>query len=275
MSRPLDGRVAIVTGGGWNIGRVVALRLAKLGAAVVVASRTMDRLQSVVTEIESAGGQGLAVSCDVTKLEQTEALAAEALSRFGRIDIMVACAGGSGAHQSIEEVDPAVWYDVVAKNLHGTFHCARSVLPTFRANNAGHIITFAGGGAFFPILGESATAYASSKAAICRFMDQLQAELYQTGIRVNAVEPGMVWSEDTLAAVAAEEARTGQPHPQRGANRSPEDVADLVEFLTTEPGAGVRGRILSVNDDWWRNPESVQAVEQNLMMFRLRRHDGS
>ena len=275
QAKPLANQVAVVTGGGWNIGRAIALRLSELGASVVVASRTADHLEAVVEQITANGGEALAVACDVLQLDQVENLVGATVERFGTVDIMVACAGGSGAHQSIEDVDPQVWYDVVAKNLHGTFHCARCVLPIFRGKNRGHILTFAGGGAFFPWVGYSATAYASSKAAVCRFTDQLQAELLDTNIRVNCIEPGMVWSPDKIASVEAEEQRTGQTHPDRDTNRPPEAAAELVEFLTTEAGAAIRGRIISVNDSWWRDPNEVQAVEDTLTMYRLRRYDGT
>jgi len=275
QDQPLAGQVAIVTGGGWNIGRAIALRLSQIGASVVIASRSAERLDSVAEEITANGGEALAVPCDVMRLEQVEDLVRAAVTRFGTVDIMAACAGGSGAHQSIEDVDPQEWSDVVAKNLHSTFHCSRCVLPIFRDKNRGHIITFTGGGAFFPWVGYFATAYASAKAAICRFTDQLQAELLDTGIRVNCVEPGMVWSPDKIKAIEEEERRTGQPHPDRATNRPPEAAAELVELLTTAPGASIRGRIVSVNDTWWRDPGAVRAVEDSLTMYRLRRYDGS
>ncbi len=274
-AKPLADRVAVITGGGWNIGRAIALRLAKLGARVVITSRSAERLEQVAAEIEAGGGEALALPCDVMQLDQVEQLITRSVERFDTIDLMVACAGGSGAHARIEDVDPQVWYDVVAKNLHGTFHCARAVLPIFRDQDAGHLLTFAGGGAFFPWVGYNATAYASAKAALCRFTDQLQAELLDTGIRVNCIEPGMVWSPDKLAEIEAEEHRSGQPHPDRATNRSPEAAAELVEFLTSTAGAAIRGRILSVNDTWWRDPAQVRAVEDTLTMYRLRRYDGT
>ena len=275
QDQPLADQVAIVTGGGWNIGRAIALRLSRIGAHVVIASRSEDRLKMVVDEITASGGSALAVPCDVMCLEQVEHLIEATVAHFGTVDIMASCAGGSGAHESIEDVDPQVWYDVVAKNLHGTFHCARCVLPIFRAKNSGHILTFTGGGAFFPWVGYFATAYASAKAGICRFTDQLQAELLDTNIRVNCVEPGMVWSPDKIKAVEAQEQESGQPHPDRASNHPPESAAELVESLTTGPGTAIRGRIVSVNDSWWRDPDEIRAVEDSLTMYRLRRYDGT
>lgn len=265
--------VALVTGGGWNIGRAVALRLAAAGARVVVAARREDRLRETLAAITAAGGAGLAIPADVTELREVEAVVSQTLERFGRIDILVAAAGGSGAHAPIDQVDPGEWYDVIAKNLFGTFHAARCVLPTMRAQSRGVILTFTGGGAFFPWVGAMATAYATAKAAVCRFTDQLQAELLDTPIRVNCIEPGMVWDPDRLAQVAAEEARTGQPHPERAANRPPELAAELVHFLASDEGAVLRGRVISVNDDWWRDSERVKAVEDTVHLYRLRRVD--
>ncbi|MCB9889378.1 MAG: SDR family oxidoreductase [Planctomycetes bacterium] len=268
------GQVAVVTGGGFNIGRAVALRLAALGLRVTVASRTAARLHVVVDEIERAGGSALAVPCDVVHPEQVERVVAETVRRFGRVDLMVAAAGGSGAHLPVGEVDPEIWRTVVANNLFGTFHCAHAVLPRFRAQGSGHLIHFAGGGAFFPMLGVHATAYASAKAAICRFTDQLQAELLDTAIRVNCVDPGEVWSPEQRVAIEAEERRTGQPHPGRHRAVPAELAADLIAFLHGPAGSAVRGRLVSVHDRWWHDPEEVAGVEQSVARYRLRRHDG-
>ena len=123
------------------------------------------------------------------------------------------------------------------------------------------------------MVGHYLTAYATAKAAICRFTDQLQAELLETDIRVNCIEPGMVWSPDRLREVEAEEARSGKPHPERHGNRSPEDAAELALFLASAAGSALRGRVLSVHDDWWRNPDRVEEVEKTVHLYRLRRVD--
>ncbi len=269
----LQDQVAVVTGGGWNIGRAVALGFARAGARVVVAARRAAHLEEVVGTIRAAGGEALAVPTDVTRLAEVERMVSAAVETFGTVDILAAAAGGGGAYAAIDEVAPQDWYDVHLKNLHGTFHAARCVLPILRAKNSGVILTFSGGGAYFPMLGHHLTAYATAKAAICRFTDQLQAELLDTGIRVNCIEPGMVWSPDRLREVEAEEAQTGTPHPDRHLNRPPEDAAELALFLASEAGSGIRGRLLAVGDRWWRNPDSVQDVEATVHLYRLRRMD--
>ncbi len=263
--------VAVVTGGGWNIGRATAQRLARAGARVVVASRQEARLKETLAGIEAAGGQGLAIPTDVTRLEDVEAVIAQTLDLYGRIDILVAAAGGAGAHAPIDAVDPSEWCDVFAKNVFGAFYAARCALPIMREQNRGVILTFTGGGAFFPWVGVNGSAYATAKAAICRFTDQLQAELLDTAIRVHCVAPGLVWDPDRLREVEAEEARTGTEHPERHINRPPEDAAELVEFLASEESAFLRGRVVAVSDDWWRDPARVRAVEDTVHLYRLRR----
>ncbi len=273
MSGLLRDQVAIVTGGGWNIGRAVAERFAAEGAKVVIASRNQENLDATVAAIAAAGGEVMAQPTDVTQLDQVEALVAATLQRYGTVDILAAAAGGSGAHQPIDQVDPLDWDQVFSKNLRATFNSARVVLPTMRQHNKGRILTFTGGGAFFPWVGVNATAYACSKAAICRFTDQLQAELLDTGINVNCVEPGMVWSPHKLKMVEEEEARTGKPHPERGINRPPDDAAELALFLASSQSDGLRGRIVSVADDWWRDPDGVRRIEETVHLYRLRRAD--
>ncbi len=271
MRGELAGRVAIVTAGGWNIGRAVAERFAAAGARVVVASRRADRLEETVAAIRAQGGEASACVADVTDLAQCEALAAETLARHGTIDIVAALAGGMGGYGRIDEVDPAAWRATVEANLFGAFHTVRATLPVLRAKNAGEVLLCTGGGGFFPMLGETITAYACAKAAICRLTDQLTAEHYETGIRFHCLEPGMVWSPETLAGIEAEERRTGVPHPGRAHNHPPEDAAELALFLVSERSRPLRGRCVSVDDPWWRDPAQVQRVEQTLSLYRLHR----
>src|SRR5690606_4477562 len=145
---------------------------------------------------------------------------------------------------------------------------------TFRRRNSGAVLLCAGGGAFHPVLGEPIAAYACAKAALCRLTDQATAELLDTGIRVNCIDPGLAWDDETLAAVEREERRSGRPHPQRTAYRPASQAAELAAWLVAERSDGVRGRCVSVYDAWWRDPAEVAAVERTLHRYRLRRYDG-
>ena len=267
----LDGKVAIVTGGGWNIGRAIARRFAREGARVAICGRTEERLEETAQEIRAAGGQVLAVRADVTELDQMETLAERTLSTFGTIDTMAAIAGGGGGYEAVDAIDPSWWEHVIRINLVGTFNAVRVTLPTLREKNAGTIVTCTGGGGWFPLLGVHATAYATAKAGVCRFTDQLAVELWETGIRVNCLQPGLTWDPERLAAIEEEERRTGEAHPQRATNHAPEDGAELALWLASEESAPLNGRSVSVDEDWWRDPRKVQAVSESQHAFCLRR----
>jgi 3-oxoacyl-[acyl-carrier protein] reductase len=271
VSGRLEGRVAIVTGGGWNIGRALARAFAAEGAAVAICGRRVEHLERTGKEIEAAGGRVLYRRADVTELAQMEELAAATLDAFGSIDVVAAIAGGGGGYEAVDAIDPAWWEHVIRINLVGTFNTVRAALPTMRAQNAGSIITTSGGGAYFPELGLEATAYASAKAGVCRFTDQLACELLDTGIRVNCLQPGLVWSEDSLREVEEEERRTGQPHPHREQNHAPEEAAELAVWLASDDSRPLTGRLVSVDDDWWHDPAQVQTVCASLHAYGLRR----
>lgn len=267
----LRGKTALVTGGGWNIGRAVAERLAAEGARVVVSGRNLDHLDATVAAIRARGGEALAATADVTVLAEVERCVATATERFGPVDCLAAIAGGGGGYQAVDAIDPELWARVVQLNLVGTFHAVRAVLPAMRQRNAGTIVTCTGGGAFFPMVGDHLTAYAAAKAGVCRFTDQLAVELFGTGIRVNCMQPGQVWSEDRQRQIQQEEQRTGAPHPHRQHNHPPEHAAELCAFLLADDSAPLSGRIASVDEDWWRHPDRIAEVAQSLHSSCLRR----
>ena len=140
-----------------------------------------------------------------------------------------------------------------------------------RERNQGAILTCTGGGGWFPILSVPATAYATAKAGLGRLTDQLAVELMQTGIRVNCLQPGLTWDPEQLERIEAEERAGGAPHPDRTRNHPPEDAAELAVFLASDASAPMTGRSVSVDEDWWRDREQVQAVCQSQHAFTLRR----
>ena len=271
MTGLLSERVAIVTGGGVNIGRAVARRFAAEGARVVVSGRREELLEETVALIETEGGAAMAVPGDVTSLADMERVAARTVERFGTIDSLAALAGGGHVDEEIDRIDAGWWVQVIQQNIVGTFHATRAVLPTMRAKNYGTIVTCAGGGALFPTPGTCATDYATAKAGICRFTDQLAVELMDTGIRVNCMLPGLTWPEEKLAEVAAEEARTGKPHPDREHNRPPEESAELAAWLASEESSPLFGRTILTTEDWWRDPDKVHLVHHSYHRSCLRR----
>ena len=271
MEHALAGKVALVTGGGWNIGRATSLRLAREGARVVLAGRRPGPLEETAAAIRAEGGTALAVPADVTDWGSVQRLVAVAEEGFGPIDALLALAGGGSAGGPFEASDPGAWAGVVAANLVGTYHAARAVVPGMRERGGGTIVTCGGGGASFPLLGVPLTAYASAKAAICRFTDQLAVELLESGIRVNCLLPGLTWSAAWLRVVEEEEQRLGRPHPERAANRPPEETAELAAWLASDASRPLTGRTVAPEERWWRDPAQVAAVQADLHAACLRR----
>lgn len=266
----LEGKVAIVTGGGWNIGRAIARELAREGAAVVVTGRRESLLNETAELVTSEGGRALSVRGDVTRLDHMENVVQRARAEFERVDCVCAIAGGGGGYEPVDIIDPGWWKHVIDINVLGTFHIVRAALPSLR-ERGGTIITCSGGGAYFPMLGMNATAYATAKAAVCRFTDQLAVELLDAGIRVNCLQPGLTWSEEKLREIESEEERAGAPHPDRAQNHSPADAAELAAWLACDDSAPLTGRLVSVDEDWWRDPAQVEAVCQSMHAYCLRR----
>ena len=273
MSRALAGQVAIVTGAGWNIGRAVAEAFAAAGARVVLASRRQDRLAQVSAAIRAAGGEALVVPTDVTELAQVEVLVEKTVATYGGLDCFAAIAGGGCVYQSIEAMRPEDWDRIFQVNTTSTFYCGRAVLPVFREQGRGNLITCSGGGSYHPVLGQEMLAYACAKAAVCRFTDQLTAELWDTPIRINCLDPGLCWDQETEKQIAAGEAASGMPHPLRERNRPPQAAGELALWLASPASEPIRGRLVSVYDEWWRDPVQVAQVHQSISRYRLRRDD--
>lgn len=278
-AKALQGRTAVVTGGARNLGRAVARAFLEAGALVVLAGRDADRLARVRDEVleqsklpptsprlQFHAGD---LACD----GEAEALMACAHAHFGRIDYVTCFAGGGGADDPIDVQSPAAWEAIVRDNVFTSARCARAALPQLRRAH-GSLLFCSGGGAWFPETGAHHTAYAVAKAALCRLTDQLAFELLSDGVRVNCIQPGMVWNEHDLARVAAEEQASGAPHPLRVHNRRPEDAAELALWLCSERSAPLSGRLVALDDPWWRTASraDLERIQQDPNAYTLRRH---
>lgn len=218
--KPLDGRTALVTGGGTGIGHAVALALARAGARVVVCGRRPEPLERTVAEVESLGARGLAVAADVSDPQDVRRVVETALARFGSIDILINNAGISGGGR-IHEHDLAEWDSIMAVNLRGPFLLMRQVLPLMRAQRRGHVINISSESGLEHYAGDGA--YGVAKHALNALGEYAQRENQDLGIRVNTICPGMVVSE---MSVDSEGLNLDKCLP-------PEDIADLVLWLLT------------------------------------------
>jgi NAD(P)-dependent dehydrogenase (short-subunit alcohol dehydrogenase family) len=224
----LDGQVAIVTGGGSGIGRATALMLAAEGAQVVIAGRRKPPLDTVVGEIEKAGGSAAARQADVADPEQAVGLARWTLERYGRVDVLVNNAGHSSRIRNIRWVPKEEWDSVLAVNLTGVYLLTQAVLPGMIERGGGTIVTVGSVAAIRPGLLGGAP-YGAAKAAVLNLMGHIHMVLRDKGIRATTIMPAEV---DTPILA-------NRPLPPDAKARAtmiqPEDVASAILLCVTLP----------------------------------------
>lgn len=191
VGNALQGRTALVTGGGRGIGRSAALELARQGATVAVLSRSNAEIAAVAYEIQQQGGQAHTLAADVADMAAVEAAVAELADLSGPVDILVNNAAIIGPIKPIEQTDPVAWTNTISINLIGAYHCMRAVLPSMRERNWGRIINVSSGAATGSGL-PRASAYSASKAALDMITRAAASELAGSGVYINAIYPGVV-----------------------------------------------------------------------------------
>jgi NAD(P)-dependent dehydrogenase (short-subunit alcohol dehydrogenase family) len=243
------GRTALVTGGGRGIGAATARALAREGAAVVVAARTLDEVDAVARDVEAMGGTALPVRLDVTDEESVADAFGRARSELGPVDILVNNAGTPGVPLPISETEPSDWRRVFDVNVTGAFLCAREAMPEMISRGWGRIVNVSSAAARHPMAGMAA--YGASKAALDQLTRVLALEGEPHNVFVTGVYPGVI---DTRMQ---EESRGFPPdligkslhrmfHGYRdfGMLRAPEEPAELVVYLCTPEAARLNGHVI-------------------------------
>lgn len=241
--KPLEGRVALVTGASQGIGRACALRLAHEGASVALAARNVERLQQVESEIASAGGQAASFAMDVAQEEQIKSGFKAALERFGKIDILVNNAGIT-RDQLMMRMKRVDWDAVLDTNLTGPYVCIQAAIGSMLKQRWGRIINITS------VVGQTGQAgqanYASSKAGLIGLTMSVAREVASRNITVNAVAPG--WIETAMTDVLSPELREGMikavPLGRAGTDQ---EVAHAVCFLASPDSGYITGHVLNVN----------------------------
>jgi NAD(P)-dependent dehydrogenase (short-subunit alcohol dehydrogenase family) len=240
----LDGKVAIVTGASSGLGVAFARGLAEAGADIVIGARRKDGLEETSRLVEQAGRRCLALTTDVTRPDDCQALVEAAVERFGGVDILVNNAGVGTAVPALREA-PEEFRQVIDVNLHGSFWmaqaCARVMRPGSSIVNIGSV------------LGETTAglpqaAYSASKAAIAGLTrDLAQQWTGRRGIRVNCLEPGFFESEMTAAFPAAYIERQVERRVPMGRIGDPMELVAAAVFLASDAGSYVTGVVLPVD----------------------------
>lgn len=250
------GQVVLVTGGGRDIGRAIAVQFAAQGARVAIAARSSEELEQTLQAIRGLGASGLALRVDVSDYAAVADAHREVSEQLGAVDVLVNNAGVGGAIAALWEQDPGDWWRTVEINLGGTFNCTRAVLPAMIARGRGRIINVSSNADAhrWPYV----SAYAVSKAAVIKLTENLAAETRQHGISVFAIHPGTVNVGPTQALLSAQVPAGSlsakvklwfQEQIERGEDVAPEVAAELVTQLACGAADALSGRYISVADD--------------------------
>jgi len=245
MAGALAGKVALVTGAGKNIGRAIALTLARDGAAVVVNGRSdAAALAAVAAEIRAAGGEALAHRADVSDEAAVAAMAAEVASRLGGVDILV-CNAGLRRQTPFLEMSFAEWREILSVALDGAFLMARAFAPQMAARGGGAIVALSG---ISTHLGTPNRAHVSaSKSGLEGLMRALAVELAPQGIRANCVAPGAVDTARGASAGAMPRSLGREEGIPLRRKAGVQEIADVVRLLAGPEGGYVTGQTIHVN----------------------------
>ena len=243
----LKGRVAVVTGASSGLGKQISMALAKQGADLVILARRIERLEEFKIELEKEGVKALPVKCDVTSTEDIDNACKAAVKKFGKVDILVNCAGSSKDKGVLDMADDE-WDFTIATDETSVFKMTRAFGNVMKKNNYGRIINIA---SMYGLVGNTeipTIAYHASKGAVVNFTRAVAAELATSGITCNAICPGYFYTELTTQVLDTDQfqefAKTHVPMQRYGKEG---ELSSAVIFLAADESSYVNGVILPVD----------------------------
>ena len=243
----LKGRVAVVTGASSGLGKQISMALAKQGADLVILARRIERLEEFKIELEKEGVKVLPVKCDVTSTEDIDNACSAAVKKFGKVDILVNCAGSSKDKGVLDMADDE-WDFTIATDETSVFKMTRAFGNVMKKNNYGRIINIA---SMYGLVGNTeipTIAYHASKGAVVNFTRAVAAELATYGITCNAICPGYFYTELTTQVLDTEQfqefAKTHVPMQRYGQEG---ELSSAIIFLAADESSYVNGVILPVD----------------------------
>jgi NAD(P)-dependent dehydrogenase (short-subunit alcohol dehydrogenase family) len=251
----LADRVAIITGGGYGIGREIALAYANAGASVVIAARTLSPLEQTRAEIEKIGGRALVIPTDVSKEADCARMVERTMVTFDHLDILVNNAGIAGPTKRITEMTLSQWQEVIDINLTGAWLASRAAIPVMLKQGRGNILMISSGAGRrgYPLRAP----YAASKWAMVGLTQTLAGELGTSGIRVNCICPGAIAGDRIERVIRARAEAMNLPYEQvkiaftsmAAMNRMAREteVAGVAVFLASDAASAVTGQTINVD----------------------------
>lgn len=278
MTKPLEGRSALITGANQGLGLAIARAYVEAGASVFMCARDATLLDKARAEVAALAGSGqsvLARAVDVSNWNDVDALVHAALDAFPHLQILVNNAGVYGPLGLIEEVDWDDWVQAIEINLFGSILMCLALLPHFKGQRYGKIVQLSGGGATNPL--PRMSAYAASKAAIVRFAETLAEEVREDRIDVNAIAPGALNTRLLDEVLAGAPERVGQAFYERSLKQKAQGGAplgrgaSLAVFLGSAASDGITAKLLSALwDPWEELPEHLDDLRRT-DVYTLRR----
>lgn len=245
----LTGKRAIITGAGSGIGRASALRFAEEGAQVLVVGRTAAKVEETAAMVRAAGGAAIAMALDAAVESNVEAMVARCISELGGLEVFFANAATWVGNVSLFDQTVEQWQEVLRVNLIGSFLAAKHAGRHMRAQGAGSIIFTSSVASLRANAGDAA--YSASKAGVNNLAQLAANELYGSGVRVNAILPGLIETEGTkvlfdAARARGVESKIGRVNPLKRAGR-PEEIAAMAAFLASDDASYVNGQAFAVD----------------------------